>query len=205
MMSDWGVHLNDIVLWALDAKAPKSVCATGGIFTTDDDRDTPDTLQVIYEFPGLHPDLLDAQGERPEVQRPRLRHPLLRHRRQPAARPRGLRDHPRQDRPALRDQAASTAIARSGRSTSRPRQAKGVDGQAAHVKNFLECLKTRRRPTCDIEIGHRSTNTCHLGNIAYRLGRKLDWDDETETFKNDPEANALLKREPRKGYELPEV
>ena len=52
MMSDWGVHLNDIVLWALDAKGPKSVYTTGGIFTTDDDRDTPDTMQVVYEFPG---------------------------------------------------------------------------------------------------------------------------------------------------------
>ena len=52
MMSDWGVHLNDIVLWALDAKGPQTVSTTGGIFTTDDDRDTPDTLQVVYEFPG---------------------------------------------------------------------------------------------------------------------------------------------------------
>src|SRR3954470_6311134 len=52
MMSDWGVHLNDIVLWALDARAPQSVYATGGIVTTDDNRDTPDTLQVVYEFPG---------------------------------------------------------------------------------------------------------------------------------------------------------
>src|SRR5438128_1618768 len=51
MMSDWGVHLNDIVLWALNAKAPHSVSATGGIFTSEDNRDTPDTLQVIYEFP----------------------------------------------------------------------------------------------------------------------------------------------------------
>src|SRR5262249_4349976 len=52
MMSDWGVHLNDVALWALNAKAPKSVSATGGIFTSDDNRDTPDTLQVVYEFPG---------------------------------------------------------------------------------------------------------------------------------------------------------
>ena len=51
MMSDWGVHLNDIVLWALNSKGPKSVYTTGGIFTTDDDRDTPDTMQVVYEFP----------------------------------------------------------------------------------------------------------------------------------------------------------
>jgi predicted dehydrogenase len=52
MMSDWGVHLNDIVIWALNSKGPKSVCTTGGIFTTDDERDTPDTMQVVYEFPG---------------------------------------------------------------------------------------------------------------------------------------------------------
>ena len=51
MMSDWGVHLNDIVVWALGSKGPKSVYTSGGIFTTDDDRDTPDTMQVVYEFP----------------------------------------------------------------------------------------------------------------------------------------------------------
>ena len=51
MMSDWGVHLNDIVVWALGSNGPKSVYTSGGIFTTDDDRDTPDTMQVVYEFP----------------------------------------------------------------------------------------------------------------------------------------------------------
>ena len=54
MMSDWGVHLNDIVLWALDAKGPQAVYATGGIFTTDDDRDTPDTLAGRLRVPRLH-------------------------------------------------------------------------------------------------------------------------------------------------------
>ena len=52
MLADWGVHLNDIVLWALDAKAPQAVSASGGVFTTDDDRRHPDTLQVVYDFPG---------------------------------------------------------------------------------------------------------------------------------------------------------
>ncbi|MGA7500082.1 MAG: hypothetical protein WBX00_25410 [Isosphaeraceae bacterium] len=66
-------------------------------------------------------------------------------------------------------------------------------------------VKSRALPTSDIEIAHRSTNTCHLGNIALKVGRKLAWDTETETFKNDPEANALLSREPRKGFELPNI
>jgi hypothetical protein len=82
---------------------------------------------------------------------------------------------------------------------------KGEDGQPPHIKNFLACLSSRDRPICDIEIGHHSTNTCHLGNIAYKLGRKLVWDQSTETFKGDLEANALLAREPRRGYELPNI
>ena len=68
-MSDWGVHLNDIVLWALNSKGPKSVCTTGGIFTSADDRDTPDTMQVVYEFPECTLTYSMRQGERPEIQR----------------------------------------------------------------------------------------------------------------------------------------
>jgi hypothetical protein len=79
------------------------------------------------------------------------------------------------------------------------------DGAFDHIKNFLDCLRSRQRPVADIEIAHRSTNTCHLGNIAYKVGRKLKWDAERETFPEDREVNALLAREYRKGYELPEV
>ena len=204
MMSDWGVHLNDIVLWALDAKGPRSVDTTGGIFTSDDNRDTPDTMQVVYEFPecvltysmrkgnglkfnghdygilfcGTNGSLmLDRSGFEiiPD-------HTVL---------PYGIR-MVQGDRPLRKIDL-------------KPEKVKGDDGQDPHVKNFVECMKTRARPTSDIEIAHRSTNTCHLGNISYKLGRKLFWDVETESFKNDPEANALLLREPRKGYELPRM
>ena len=165
------------------------------IFTRDDDRDTPDTLQVVYEFPGMHPDLLDAQGERPEVQRPRLRHPVLRHRRQPAARPRrASRSSPtRWSCPTA--SSSSTATGRSARSTSKPAKAKGVDGQDAarpQLPRLPQASRAADRPTS--RSAHRSTNTCHLGNIAYKLGRKLNWDVETETFKNDPEAKRLSPR-----------
>lgn len=75
----------------------------------------------------------------------------------------------------------------------------------AHVKNFLDCVREGKAPNAEIEIGHKSTRLCHLGNIAYRTGRTLFFDAEAETFKNDPEANKLLGREYRKGFELPTV
>jgi predicted dehydrogenase len=204
MMSDWGVHLNDIVVWALNSKGPRSVYTTGGIFTSDDDRDTPDTMQVVYEFPectltysmrkgnGLKLNghdygilfcgtdgslMLDRNGFDVIPEKVVL--------------PYGIK-LVHGDRP-IRKIALE------------PETMKGDDGQNEHVRNFLDCLKTRATPIADIEVAHRSTNTCHLGNISYRLGRKLEWDAENEQFKNDSEANALLKREPRRGYELPQV
>jgi predicted dehydrogenase len=204
MMSDWGVHLNDIVLWALDARAPQAVYATGGILTSKDDRDTPDTLQVVYEFPGCTLTysmrkgnglklnghgygilfcgtdgslLLDREGYEIIPDKTTVPYGIA-----------GI--HPEIKARKIELEAEKE---------------KGVEGQPAHIKNFLECLSTRKRPICDIEIGHRSTNTCHLGNIAYRLGRRLVWDGATETFKGDAEANALLAREPRRGYELPSL
>ena len=191
MMSDWGVHLNDIVLWALDAKGPQTVCTTGGIFTTDDDRDTPDTLQVVYEFPGTMLTYSMRKGN-------------------------GLKfdghDHGilfcGSDGSLLLDRSGFEVIPdttvlpygirlahgdRPIRKISLQHEsAKGVNGQGAHVRNFLDCFKSRALPASDIEIAHRSTNTCHLGNIALKVGHKLAWDTETETFKNDSEANTLL-------------
>ena len=61
-----------------------------------------------------------------------------------------------------------------------------------HSSNWLECIATRRRPCMDVEIGHRVTTWSHLGNIAYELGRKLQWDPVTERFPNDEEANRML-------------
>jgi hypothetical protein len=75
----------------------------------------------------------------------------------------------------------------------------------SHMRNWLECIKTREKPHADVEIGHRSATVCHLGNIARWVGRKLTWDPVAETFPNEPEANKLLDRERRKPYLLPET
>ena len=73
-----------------------------------------------------------------------------------------------------------------------------------HLRNWVDCLKTRQRPAADVEIGHRTASVCHLGNIARWTGRRLRWDPVKEVFPNDPEANRFLDRPRRKGYELPE-
>ncbi|QDV64785.1 Gfo/Idh/MocA family protein [Crateriforma conspicua] len=72
-----------------------------------------------------------------------------------------------------------------------------------HLANWLQCIRTRQRPNADVEIGHRSITFCHLVNLTRELGRTLNWDPKRETFINDDEANSLLTRPRRSGYELP--
>ncbi len=74
-----------------------------------------------------------------------------------------------------------------------------------HMRNWLDCIKSRQRPVADVEIGHRSATVCHLGNIARWLGRRLRWDPAQEKFPDDSEANTYLDRSRRKPYELPET
>ena len=63
--------------------------------------------------------------------------------------------------------------------------------------NFFDCVRSRKPPICEAEIGHRSVSVCHLGVISLRLGRKLNWDPAKETFVDDPEANRFVAREMR--------
>ena len=69
-----------------------------------------------------------------------------------------------------------------------------------HMGNFFECVRTRKAPICDVEVGHRSATVCHLAGIALRVGRKLTWDPAKEEFAGDREANAQLAREQRKPW-----
>ena len=74
-----------------------------------------------------------------------------------------------------------------------------------HIKNWLDCMASRELPNADVEIGHRTITVCHLLNITRELNRQLTWDPVQEQFVNDAEANLLLDRPRRKGYELPEA
>ena len=94
---------------------------------------------------------------------------------------------------------------RTNRSAGLPRQkvrGEKLDYHLTHVENFLDCMHSRERPRSDVEIGHNSMIACHLGNLAYRLGRRVDWDVENERVVNDPEAEKLIRREYRRPWKL---
>lgn len=74
-----------------------------------------------------------------------------------------------------------------------------------HMQNWIDCIHSRELPVADVEIGHRSVTVCHLANITRAIGRPLTWDPVKEQFVGDSEANALLDRPRRKGFELPTI
>jgi hypothetical protein len=78
---------------------------------------------------------------------------------------------------------------------------KGLD---LHVENFPDCIKSRAKPNFDNEVGPIA-RISSLGNTAYRLGRQVNWDGEKQCFKNDPEADLLLKANYRAPWKLPEL
>ncbi|MFK7735953.1 MAG: Gfo/Idh/MocA family protein [Pirellulaceae bacterium] len=78
----------------------------------------------------------------------------------------------------------------------------GLGGDGYHMKNFMECVKTRNTPASDVVSHNRMLNVCHAVNVAMRLGRKISYDPKTETFGSDELANSFIEREQRQGYEI---
>ncbi|GGM80091.1 oxidoreductase [Dyadobacter beijingensis] len=78
----------------------------------------------------------------------------------------------------------------------------GVYVSTNHYKDFLNAIRTRKPPICDVETGHRTASVCNIGNIAYGLGRSLQWDPQKEQFKGDKKANELLGRAMRKEWKV---
>src|SRR5262249_33057261 len=74
-----------------------------------------------------------------------------------------------------------------------------------HHQNWLQCIKSRKLPICDVAIGHRSATVCHLGNIAIRTGHTLKWDPVKEVIVGDAEAAKFTNREYRAPWKLPQV
>ena len=84
----------------------------------------------------------------------------------------------------------------------RPERAGKLAAIINHMGNFFDCVQSRKTPISDVESQHRSTSTCHLANISMRLGRSLTWDSAVEQFVGDSEADRMIFRKQRGGYEI---
>jgi len=185
MMTDWGVHLLDIVQWAMDADAPEKVSTHGGKLVLTDNRQTPDTLQATFRYPSF----VCTYENRECNARPLDGHGY------------GISFHGTEATMFL--DRGGFQIVPEGREQGVPMQAQSLPGShARHMRNFLDCVKSRQQPISDIEIGHRSTSTAILGNISYRTGRQLTWDRDAEAIVGDAEAAQMLELAYRAPWKL---
>src|SRR5690606_20115433 len=93
-------------------------------------------------------------------------------------------------------------VAYASDNLNRPPRVGKLDAIINHMGNFIDCVHSRKRPISDVASQHRSVSTCHLGNIAMRLGRPLTWNSDSERFEGDDEANTWLHRPQREGFEV---
>ncbi len=187
LMTDWGVHLLNMVSMGLPAENPKSVTAAGGKFILDDDSETPDSLVTLYDF---------SFGQVIWEHRAGLNNGLNN-------RPWGVEWHGTEGNIILND--AGWELVTEPKKANIPSQKHKSQGdpRPAHVRNFLDCCKSRQQPALNLEIGHRVSTLAHLGNIAYRTGHKIVWDETAEKVVGDHEADKLVSVKYRKPWHLP--
>jgi predicted dehydrogenase len=195
MMTDWGVHLIDIVHWAMDVDAPQAVSAVGGKFHLQDNRETPDTIVASYQYLGF----VMTYENRVCNARPIDDHDY------------GIEFYgadgtlfvDREGLEILPEQRSREQQKLPPELRTDPMRQRAREDNPTHQRNFVDCIKSRELPICDIEIGHRSTSAAILGNLAYRSGASLTWDGKTEKITNgNRKASDLLSREYRRPWLL---
>ena len=192
-MTDWGVHLLDIVQFALDETMPVSVSAQGGKFYVNDNTETPDTMLVAYRYPGAGG--REAGGFVGSYESRTLNpYPLY-------GDTYGTSFHGTRASLMVNRDGYSVFPAAKGAEPVVERGKELADMNVPHWKNFLECLRTRAKPISDIETCVRSTTTCILANLAMRHGMTLDWDDRAFTVKQH-EVRPYLKAKYRSPWKL---
>ena len=194
LMTAWGVHMIDYALLGSKATVPKSIMASGGKFAYPDDAEqTPDTLTTVYDFGDFNMLWEHATG---------------------------INDGPyqRDHGVAFIGNNGTLVVDRGGwevipevingsnKMEAVARQPKVDDGLLLHTKNFLDVIKSRKTEDlhCPVQAAAHVATVCQMGNIAFRVGKKIYWDDAKKSF-TDNEANDLLAAKYHNGYELPKV
>lgn len=180
IITDWGTHLFDTAQWANDTERSGPVKIEGkGTFWSGGLYNTPKDYHVEYTYANGVKMIVDhggtgirCEGTEGWVESPSWRAPL---------------------------KASSPDIlnAKFG-----PADVRLFTCRGGEHRNFLDCVKSRKDPYFPVDIGHRVSTVCHLGNIALLLGRKLKWDPKQEYFPDDAEANKMMSRPMREPWTL---
>jgi len=189
LMTDWGVHLINIALWAMGPDWPKSVVSSGGKYALQDNTETPDTQITVYDFPsytliwehqvqcGLGPD--------------RREHGVA---------------FTGTDATLILDTSGWEVIAEPKKRTSvvemKKRAIVDEKVRADHAGNFLDCIRSRQKPVENLDIGHHVSTVAHLGNLALRSRSRVEWDGEAGRAVGNEEAGKLLLRPYRAPWKL---
>ena len=198
-ITDFGTHRLDTVHQVMGVTAPRTIAASGGRFSLHDAGEIPDVLQVTYEYPGFvmsyESCLLNGHGVGGRT-------PGMKYYNAKGAedRPNGMAFYGTDA--ALYADRIGYEIYPEPKSTLERKQMNTTDATKLHAANFIDCVRSRNAPNAEVEIGHRSTTVAHLGNIAFKTGKKLHWNAATEEFIDDGEASKLLSREARKPWDL---
>lgn len=188
LMTDWGVHLLNMASMGLPPENPKSVSAVGGKFIFDDDSETPDSLVTVYEYPSCQLIWEHRAG---------LNNGLNN-------RSWGVEWHGTEGNIILNDTGWELVTEpKKANIPSQRKRSTGEDPRKAHVRNFLDCVRSRQQPVLNLEIGHRVSTLAHLGNIAYRTGHKIVWDSVAEEIVDDHVADKFVSVKYRKPWHLP--
>jgi predicted dehydrogenase len=199
-LGDWGIHWLDQVLWVMERNWPKTVFSTGGrpikgppvLTAQEQTTDAPDHQVANYVFDDLtvtweHRQFAGNPAEKPENV--------------------GVFFYGTKGTFHMGWHQGWTfyPLGRGEKEIHEEPQLNQPDDQ--NIKqvwtDFLEAIETGRKPVCDIEEIHRSTNLALLGMLSYKLGRSVAWDGAKEVCRNDPEADKLLRREYRKPWVYP--
>lgn len=220
-LTNFGTHYLETIQWALGKDAPSAVVAMGGKYAVDDNREIPDTLEVLWQYRVNGGPAGGAQKERSVL--------VVFSQYNCNAAPANLRDaevefrgtngtlyvtnngyeivpeNNREEPVPARSPIHREENRRAGRATRKAMEGKVVKGRILdedHARNFLNCVKSRKPCNCDIEIGHRSTSATLLGNIALKTRSYLEWDAKAERFTNNEAANKLLSYKYRAPWKL---